>query len=270
MTFEMDTSKFNFVLRELERKGVATMPQLVRAEAGVVLKTCLVRTKIPNLSKVDQTSRSIAQGVANRMPGMGRRPAPGEGYLTNGLRDPNKAGRVWLRSWRASSGNKFILVYGNGGAPTQNVIGRRTMRKLTAARDVFASNLPDQLAKGRKTIGLAKQSWLQSAQDLGINLVLVKGGGRLSARDLSMAQNASGRTRAYKNGTGRAGGDGVKFTNTIINTLPYARQAKLDRILQSVLTGRVKQFNQLVAKGYIDNMQAVAKAYPNLGLSVTT
>jgi hypothetical protein len=265
----IDTSRFNFAMRELERRGIAKMPVLIRAEAGVVLKVCLKRTKIPDLAKVDATSRLLASKKPNRMPGLSPRVEAGEGYVVAGIRAPWRAGRVWLRSATTKSGAKFILAYNNGGAPSGIRIGAPTMARLTAARDMFAQNVDAEIRKGHKTIGLAKQSWLQVANSLGIDLSLVKGGGNLSGRDMSLAQNASGRVRRHQNGVGTQRGDGFKFVVTIKNTLPYGRSARLDRILAGVLAGRVKLFEQLVRKGYIDDAEAVAKSYPNIGLTVS-
>jgi len=134
---------------------------------------------------------------------------------------------------------------------------------------MFAQNVDAEIRKGHKTIGLARQSWLQVASDLGIDLSLVKGGGPLSRRKIALSQNASGRVHEHKNGTGKQSKTGYAYTITIINTLPYGRSAKLDSILKRVIRGRVKMFEQLVLKGYIDDAEAVAKSYPNIGLTVS-
>ena len=251
------------------------MDALVRAEAGVVLKTCFRRTRIPSAEKVDSASRLMVARMVNQdvlglqKSDRGIRPKAGQGYVVPGVRNVGASGRVWLRgNWRTRSGAPAFILTHAGGARTGNVVGKKTMAALSNASSRYHSGIRQQIPAGRKTMGLAKQSWLQIAGDLGIDLSTVKGGGTLNARELTMAKAASGRLKPHKNGSGYQMGSGYQTVITLVNALPYGVAMGLHGLLRRVLAGRIKQFETLVRKGYFNDMSKIAKAFPNLGIDV--
>ena len=274
VSFNVDTSRFNEMARRLEYRLKIGMPNVIRAEAGAVLKACFKRTKFATEADVDRSSHlRNAKGATKSAWGMGKRkggPDRGQGYVVAGMRDVGKYGNMWLRSpW--GNGRNFVLVAvaGNMGNATTGEgpkrIGAATRAKFESVRNRWASSHAPELKAGRGAIGLAKQSWLQIALDLNINLNGVKGGGPISKRDMARASHAlSVKGKRYSNGNGTEANDGHRFTITLNNTLPYAVRIGMDRTLQSVLIGRAKLFDQLIKRGLGEDLTAIQKAFPNL------
>lgn len=275
VSFNVDTSRFNEMARRLEYRLKIGMPNVIRAEAGAVLKACFKRTKFATEEEVDKSSRlrNAKAATAGTWGASTRRkggPERGQGYVVAGMRDAGSYGNMWLRSpW--GNGRNFVLVavagtMGNattGEGPKR--IGAATRAKFESARNRWAAGRSPELKAGRGAIGLAKQSWLQIALDLNINLNGVKGGGPISKRDMARASHAlSVKGKRYSNGNGSEANDGHRFTITLTNTLPYAVRIGMDRTLQSVLIGRAKLFDQLIKRGLGTDLDAIKKAFPNL------
>jgi len=118
---------------------------------------------------------------------------------------------------------------------------------------------------GRRSVGLARQSVVQIADALGIDLLTVKGGGTLSDAGIAKARAAlASNGQSYRNGIGLQGGNKVYDHVDLINTLPYGRKIGMDRTLLSVLNGQNKYFEKSYAKGAFDSQRKACAGYPNL------
>jgi hypothetical protein len=129
----------------------------------------------------------------------------------------------------------------------------------------WLDNWPSYKERGRRSSGIAMQSIVQIADDLGIDLLAVRGGGKLSSTRLAMARAAiASNNRAYKNGSGAVGVENKKDYLDLINNLPYGTKIGMDRRLLSIISGRAKFFEQSYKHGAFDSIRNTTRAFPQL------
>lgn len=232
-------------------------PRLIlRAEAGSILKTWAGRTKVTTVAQIERRERKRV------IRGLGYTTAESKGDVTvNAGWRPAPFGRVWIK---VQKGRKFALAREGNFAASANRFSRRwTADVADAVADVTAT-LKNRLPMAKRSAGLARQSVVQIADALGINLANVAGGG-LSTAGLAKARAALASSgRYYRNGTGAAGGNEVRAYVDLINRLPYGPRIGMDRTLAIVIAGRAKFIEQAFAKGAFSSMSSVARSFPNI------
>jgi hypothetical protein len=270
-------SAMSATFRRLARLTGFSQRQVLLAEAGAILKTCAYRTKVSSQESADRFSR--LHGVHRLgLTGSNREKNLGDVTVNAGYR-PAPYGRVWIKV-RAGKGKKgWLLAKGaNFSAPSGTATFTPYRRKLNGTSgkwlrhvDEAVTDVQDSVArsipKGRRSIGLARQSWLQIADALGIDLLKVPGGVPLSAGHIAKARAALAASgKAHRNGFAAQGGSGGYDFIDLINRYPGGRSPKLafDRTLLGVLAGRAKFFQQSYAKGAFDSQEKAVRAYPNL------
>ncbi len=240
--------------------------QVLLAEAGVILKTWAGRTKVATQAKTDTRSRLAA---LRKLELTGK-----HGVTINaGIKGLHSYGAVYLRT----SGGKWRRTHDGGFKPVKGMLGSGRRTKMgdhytehdwLLIKDAIAQTralVPSYIQAGRRSIGIARQSVVQIADSLGIDLLRVQGGGSLSAAGIAKARAAMASTgRAYRNGHGFSGGDNLRSFVQLTNTLPYGRRIGMDRTLLGVLAGRAKFFQQSYAKGAFNAQRTAVRAYPNL------
>lgn len=263
--------------------------------AGVVLKTWAGRTKVATEAGIDRKSRLHAVSSLGYT-GKGRNPDRGDVTVNAGFKRTAPFGRVWIKvrpgagrqNWLLALGDNFTqpggVVRTIGLAKSRKGVGSRVVRgvfniwpnrpKATTAQwinsiatavDQVTEKVPRSIAKGRRSVGLSRQSVIQIADALGIDLLRVQGGGTLSGAGIAKARAALASSgKSYRNGTGARGGGEVRAYIDIINRLPYGRKIGLDRTLLGVLAGQNKYFERSYAKGAFDSVRRATLAFPNL------
>ena len=236
---------------------------VLRGEMGSVLKAWAGAVRNPNIQRTDLNSRlhvlrkfylTTAGASSNYV------------SINAGLRGSAPAGTIWFRT----KNNRFKmagLAYPEGGKATMNPKMHFTDEEYTGILEStlnYVDNAARAIAKGRASMGLAQQSIVQSADQLGIDLAGVPGGG-ISVAALAKARAAIATSgRAYQNGIGNQGGDGTKCYLEAINRLPYAARIGMDTSLAFVLSGRAQYIEQSYKKGAFDSMKKAAAAFPNI------
>lgn len=271
----LDASKvvetYSRAFRHLQKLEGISIPDLLTAEAGVILKTWAGKVKVANQAEIEDRARYVAlkrfgATIANR---------PGDVSVNVGLRGPE--GLVWLRTegtrrgkrWgRTSSARPFHLVgrLSRDGRFTavHHHFKNRDWSEIQDTVTTAAELIRLETARGEKSVGLARQSVVQIADDLGIDLLKVKGG-RLSAAGIAKARAAmSRRGIAYKNGIGVRSGDADRTVIDLLNRLPYGSKINLGGELLGVLKGRAKYLETSVAKGALDSLAAAQRAFPEV------
>lgn len=241
--------------------------------AGVVLKQWAGRTKVSTQAKVDRKSRLRAV----KHFGLTSAAKRGDVTVNAGFKKSAPYGRVWIRVRNGGGKNSFIMARGENFSELSGkqffTPYKRKIRGTSAtwlgnvasAQENVEQAMPGYIAKGRKSIGLSRQSVLQIADSLGIDLLKVAGGGNLPAAGIAKARAALASTgKFHKNGTGLSGTSGAFDFVDLINTLPYARKIGMDRTLLGVLRGQNKYFQTSYAKGAFDSQRKATAAYPNL------
>lgn len=260
--------------------------------AGVVLKTWAGRTKVATESRIDRKSRLHAVsslGYTGK-----NRPSPrGDVTVNAGFRNPHY-GRVWIRVRNGAGRKNWLLALGDNFTEPGNAVrstgsirrgkGSRIVRgvfnkyrrnpsattqqwtaAIGAAADQVMTKVPQSIKKGRRSVGMSRQSVLQIADALGIDLQRVQGGGTLSTAGIAKARAALASSgKFYRNGTGARGGDPTRAYVDMINRLPYGRTIGMDRTLLGVLAGQNKYLEKSYAKGAFDTQRSAIRAFPNL------
>lgn len=272
-----EVAAFTAGLRALARAVPVSSKQVLRAEAGVILKTWAGRTKVTTQAQADRRTWSHILGRGGlRLSGADRvRPTDNALTVNSGIR--GAFGRVWVRTTRDPTdplNDKYRLA--GMISPTGQTFTPENYRwkaadwiKISAAVSAVADQSRRKLPKGRASIGLARQSVVQIADDLGIPLESVKGGGTLSAAGIAKARRAMAVTgRVHRNGSGSQAEQGAnRFFIQLVCTFPAGTAIGMDRTLAGVIVGRTRFFEQSVAKGTFATMARVARAYPNLRLT---
>lgn len=232
------------------------------AECGVILKTCVGRTKV---AKPQAIERGARLATLKRLD-LTRSAGPESVTINAGIRGPH--GRVWFRTKK----DKFQLggqVSDDGQkfTPSKYHFKFENFIDIKEAANDYGLAIRRAMPAAQKAAGLARQSWVQIADDLGIILEDVPGGGA-SAAAIAKARTAlASNGQSYVNGIGTpAYVENKSFVATMKNSLPYNVKAGLDSILTSTLAGRAKFFEQNVARGVFNSQAETVKKYPWLKL----
>lgn len=264
---KFDTKGFSLALQELQRVTGKPLRQVLRAEAGSILKTWAGRTKVGTAAN----ARRRATVQAARKGKLTRAENPGDVSVNVGVRAAPRL--VWVRSPanRRGGGRPFRLA-GGMGDDYRSLTAMRyrwtdaQWAKVSQAVDHMRNAVPFFTKRALKSVGLARQSVVQIADSLGIRLESVPGGG-VSAAGIAKARAAIAATafgRKYENGTGRQYDRAEQFFIELVNRLPYGYKIGMDRTLAAVVNGRARFFRENLKRGVFDQLRTVAQKYPGL------
>lgn len=225
--------------------------EVLRAEAGSILKAWAGRTKIATVEAVEKRARRLA--------------SLGEGVVSVNSGARREAGRVWFRTRR----KKFQLV-GRVNLQAGSVsFENRHFRNddwsvIVASINAYREKYAKARESAVRAVGLARQSVIQIADDLGIDLAQVQGGG-ISESGIAKARAAiASNGQSYKNGFGLQGGDGAKAFVELVNRLPYGGKIGMDADLAWVVANRAKYVEKSYERGAFDSIRTAARAFPNI------
>jgi hypothetical protein len=250
-----DDREFQFCLREINR--------LVRAEnyytvlaTGVagVLKLAIRNTPEATPKQILRRARRRAAGKA----GMQMTRAPEWGMRTINLGVNGPYGRVWLRTPR----DKWNLVLGPGFARNAHHVKAGDWIDVKETVEDYRSALKRQLDHGTRARGLARQSWLQCIDAMGVDVDKVP---PLYVKVPARVRSAMGGGMRRQNGTairGQSGRD--ELTITVINSYPRQADMEFGRILASARDQRTKAMTMELHKGVFDDVKTLERRYPIL------
>lgn len=234
--------------------------QTLRAEAGSILKQWAGRTKVATQEKTDRRSRRALLKKYRLTGGSDGRDVS----INVGMRGA-VPGRVWFKT----KNDKYSLagyIPPNGGTARwmHRHFKEKDWNKILWGSLKFIDNIVRYLARGRASTALSRQSVVQIADALGINLANVAGQG-ISPAGVAKARAAIASTGKYHyNGAGYQGGSKIYAYVDLINRLPYGMKIGMDRTLAWVLAGRAKFIETAYAKGAFNSMSGVARSFPNI------
>jgi hypothetical protein len=238
---------------------------VLRAEAGSILKRWAGLAKVATEDQIERRTRArLARSMEMQSAGSGG--TFGGVTINNGARGGFR-GDVWFRT----RNKKFqlagrILDANDNFVPAWTHFRAPDWTLIRSAGETYASRLGPARRAALKSAGLTRQSIVQIADDLGIDLAEVKGTG-LSAAGLAKARAAlAANGRFYKNGFGLAGGDGVKAYVELINRLPFGTSSRvgLDDKLKTVLLGRARYLQTAYQKGAFESFARAKTAFPEI------
>lgn len=250
---DIDTRKFNAMVADLTKRLGLTREEIIRNEATAVLDKCIARTARGNEQLIREnagTSRAYLRSFARN------------GFVINGKGQifyKLRNGR-WLLVARMDLASGVVTTHHTGAKPASRNLQTRAIQIASA---VMAGR-KDYAEVAIKAIGLAIQSWVQSAQDLNLPIKTTRG---------STSAIATTGVR-YTNGTAIARRSFGKYGIEIRNTLPYnmfrlGKATSMQYVLRGAVNGRVAYLNRNINKGVFDDMSAVAKRYPGLRASLS-
>lgn len=232
------------------------------AEAGSILKRWAGETKVGTQKQASFRARNRAGKRAFGYTSISKNPY---GITVNTGSRGGFPGEVWYRHPKSGNFQQAGMV-SNSGSFTPSWIHWKSeiWNRIHTGGQLYGEQLRTILPLAPKSIGFARQSVIQIADELGIDLSQVKGGGISSAGITKARAAIASSGKAYKNGLGYQGGDEVRCYIDIINRLPYGQKIGMDRSLARVLSGRAKFIETAYKKGAFASMRYAARSFPNI------
>lgn len=265
------TAAYTAAFRRLRALTGFDTKAVLRAEAGSILKAWAATVKVKTEEMIERSART---SIGKRM-GIISASKDGVGNpygitVNTGAQKLDTRGNVWFRT----RNKKFQLVghiTSGGSFITEHKHYRaQDWALIKSGAQQYASQLKVRLPMVKKSAGLGRQSVIQIADSLGIDLLQVEGG-RLSAAAISKARAAIASTgNNYQNGKGTQGGDDNSAYVELLNTLPYNTKAHttegkgMDNALLWVIRHRSEYIKKSYEKGAFDSMAKTMKAFPNV------
>lgn len=266
ISVKLDTRRFNNAINEIAYNIQRPVKEVVRAEVGSILKQCVGETKVATNDMLKIKGQLKAGQIVEVTGGQ-------DVTINVGRRNKGTYGRVF---YRTDVGN-FRRTHDEGFQPVAGMPSKKRNKpgdlyknyKWLTIRDAilkFKAEVKKQVPLARGSLGLARQSWVQIAKGLGIDLKAVPGG-RASAAAITKAEAAiASDGRRYINGQGQAFSTNKSYIARLTNSLPYNRAVGLDPIIRRVIRGRTQFFKQNMARGVFQDIKKTLRAYP--GFSV--
>lgn len=220
-TDTVDTRQFTQMCRSLAREVGKPLPKVQRAEVGKVLEKAASYTRSASVAKIRaRYADFVPMGMDAYSPQRSRR-----------------AGNL-------KGGN---LVYYMGNHYPAALWSRLKARQAQL------------IARKRMARGLAKRSWLELANQLGVQINVP---GYVAAAVPSTGQQYQNTEVKEETGAG-------KSVITIINSQPTVIAIGGRRALQAAIDGRTKFYYDNMKRGVFNSIKDVARAYPGLRIQAT-
>lgn len=261
-SFQLRAAGYQTALRALVAAAPVSTERVLRAEAGIILKTCAARTKVAKAAAITTNERlRIVKDL-----GYAHGRSGGFGIAINaGIR--GVFGKVWRSTTRKDGTWGLQQTHDANFRPLNRHFGDAVWIDLKEAVEDFRLEASKRIPLAKASAGLARQSWIQIADSLGILLEAVPGGG-ISGAGLAKARAAlTSQGRAVQNGFSEQHRLAQSYFLRLVNRLPYGPSAGLDSTLATVLAGRADYFRQNAARGVFGDMKKLLRAYPGLTLN---
>ena len=231
---------------------------VTRGFAGRILKRWAGRTKVAHPDSVLLRARTMAAVLSDASQGKAR-------YTTvNTGRKGREPGIVWFRTRHGNFQVAGQIVAESAFVPSWLHYTNSDWQDIKTTATKYAYNLRREIALGLKAVGLSRQSVIQIADALGIDLLKVPGQG-VSASGIAKArQSLGGGMKHYVNGTGKAQWIAQKFIVEMVNNYPLGKKSGMDVVLAGVISGEIKYYERNMAEGVFLGHERVARAYPFL------
>lgn len=264
MNVRLDAAKvstaYSAAFRRLRGMNGFSQQTILRAEMGSILKAWAGDTDV---ATADQIERRTRARVAFKL-GMSKADQnPAHATVNNGARGGFR-GEVWLRTKNKKFQQAGRITEAGSFVPAWIHWTSKDWALINNAGNNYAAQLRIRREASLKSSGLARQSVIQIADQLGIDLNEVAGG-RLSAAGIAKARAAIASSgRANQNGIGLQGGNEVQCYVEGFSRLPYGSKIGMDRSLLTVLARRAKFIETAYQKGAFDSIKKEAAAFPNI------
>jgi len=262
----INATGWNSMVADLRAIKGGDFQPILLDQAGQLLKLCIKYTPAASAAKIRQQVKTKNSRVDQK----------GGAKLTKNVR-PGSANNVWLiddSTWDRCNWPKTKDKYSIEGSLTkpQKIIDGRTLHLISSNRHwsvtrwarykameaLLESNKTDE-KKAVKSRGLTKQTWLQIADALGINISddvpqYVKGANTFKGNAAPTVGTAVQTTEA------------ASFYVDISNASKILTGSNVDgaAILQRAMNARAKAFQFDLERGVFENIAQRAKRYPGI------
>jgi hypothetical protein len=266
----MDTRGFEAMVRGFESSlsSLGQMPntdRILRTLIQRIIEGCIRRTKMA-LAKFIR-AKFKAKGNSARGTGVAM-------SINSGVRG-GVEGRVWYGEdpsvstsvtdkqraalqRRAKRGGKVWTIMENAIHPGAGMLSRFQALDTFRQADI-KGRIRGLLDAALRARGLARNSWLQIAQKLGITLSNVVGGQQVAA-----ARPSSGASYEPANGTARYEGPRQLYYE-LVNSYPFSRfKISGASVLSQAIQGEMGYFRNNFKHGVFADLQAIAKKYKGI------
>jgi hypothetical protein len=269
-TLTIDTRGFEAMIRGFETSlsSLGQMPntdRILRTLIQRILEGCIRRTKMA-LAKFIR-AKFKAKGNSARLPGIAM-------SINSGIRGGTE-GRVWYGEdpsvstsvtekqraalqRKAKRGGKVWVIMENAVHPGAGML--RRFQALDAFRQAdVKGRIRGLLDAALRARGLARNSWLQIGQKLGISLSTVAGGAQVGA-----ARPSSGASYQPANGSARHQGPSQLYYD-LANSYPFSRfKINGASILSFAIQGEMGYFRNNMKHAVFSDLQSIAKKYKGI------
>lgn len=256
------TAQLSAALKDIARLTGFSEKVVTKGEAGAILKTWAGRTKVAKADVIDYRSRKRA------LHRLGFTKTSEVGGITVNTGTRALAGRMWVKT--AGKRGKGWKMAGRLDPDTFQFTPANFHWKDKDWINIKEAAIDSELAikretqRGQASAGLARQSVVQIADKLQIDLSRIPGGGASPAAIAKARLAIASNGQRYINGTGTETEEknAGRYFVTLINSLPYHAKAGLDRTLAEVLAGRVGLYRRTFANGAFKSIQGTTRSYP--------
>jgi hypothetical protein len=240
------------------------MKTILRAETGTILKAWAGKTKVATPKLTEQRAWYRAgKHVFGDVSGASKNEY--NISVNTGSEDMGRQGWVWYRDPVNQETYPAGLIDNNGSFhPGLRRFPNDVWDRIRSGAELFGQQLQIKRELGRESVGFARQSVIQCAKQLGIDLANVAGAG-VSPAGIRKAEKAiASNGNYYQNGSGTQGGDDVKCYVQCMTRLPYGGKIGMDRELAQIISRRAKYIETAFRKGATDSVAKAARAFPNV------
>lgn len=248
------------MIRSMAKLTGFSEQEITKGIAGRVLKKWAGYTRVAKPAIIERNARLRAlRGLELSRGKAGNR---GSSITINaGIRGP--AGLVWLRTEK----KRFSLAGRIDPKTGRFIANWRHYRDgdwtdINEAAQDYGIALKRQRKLGKRAAGLARQSVIQIADSIGIDLAKVPGSG-ISSAGIAKARRAIATDgQPHINGYGTEQGSGGKYSVRLVNQYPFMIKSNIDAGLRFAMSGEVGYFRKNVSRGVFGSIRNIARAYP--------
>ena len=260
MGFEVtELRKFTEVGRAVTAAARISVEDWAMGESGVILKRWTGMTKVASEERVTVEARYRAGKQA--FGGATNVKNPFGITVNTGKRD-GIPGKVWnrtkLKNWQEAGQIRDDATW----IPAWKHFGDEAWKRIDAGGKSYAATLAKMKPMALKAVGLARQSVVQIADQLGISLESVRGG-TANAAGIAKARSAlASDGRYYQNGRGIRDKDSTSFFVEMINGYPRIQELRMDETLEAIVRDRMGETRRALESKVFESAQRTTRVFP--------
>jgi hypothetical protein len=253
-------AQFSGMIRSMAKLTGVSERDITRGEAGRILKKWAGYVKVAKPAIIERNAR-LRSLRALGLTGGGNVRGAGNVSINAGIR--GAVGRVWFRTQQRRFQLAGLVDPKSGKlTPNQRHFRKADWIDINEAIQDYNIALNRALEAGKRASGLARQSVIQIADSLKIDLNGVPGSG-VSTAGIAKARKAiASDRRLHVNGYGFEKNNGGSYSCTLVNLYPFMLKSDIDFGLRRAMAGELGYFQQNLRRGVFGSIRNISRAYP--------